>query len=183
MAGLSPGHEEALAVEALGIQWGNLIFQLIAFLILIWLLQRFAFGPAIRALDARAARVRGSMETAERIEREMAETQRRNQEILDEARREAQGITTSARQAGEEMLARAREEATAQRERELERARQQIRAETEQAKQELRREVADLAITAASRIVRQELDPAKHLQLIQQTLAEAGDGSGARPTA
>lgn len=169
-------------MEALGIQWANLIFQIIAFIIFIWLLNKYAFGPVIRTLDARAERIRESMSTAEQIERDMAETQRRNQEILDEARREAQGIVTRSREAGEELLTRAREEATLQREHELERARQQIRAETEQAKDELRREVANLAITAASRIVRQELDPAKHVQLIEQTLAEAGAGNG-RPGA
>lgn len=169
-------------MEALGIQWANLIFQIIAFIILIWLLNKYAFGPVIRTLDARAERIRESMSTAEQIERDMAETQRRNQEILDEARREAQGIVTRSREAGEELLTRAREEATLQRERELERARQQIRAETEQAKDELRREVANLAVTAASRIVRQELDPAKHVQLIEQTLAEAAAGNG-RPGA
>jgi F-type H+-transporting ATPase subunit b len=165
-------------VGALGVQWTNLIFQILAFLILIWLLQRYAYGPVVRMLDARADRIRESMQTAERIEREMAETQRQNQAILDEARREAQTILARSREAGEELLGRAREEASTQRERELERARQQIRAETEQAKEELRREVAELALLAASRIVRQELDPAKHVQLIQQTLAEAGTGNG-----
>ncbi len=169
-------------MEALGIQPANLLFQIIAFLIFIWLLKRYAFGPVIRTLDARADRIRESMQTAERIERDMAETQRRNQEVLDEARREAQGIVTRSREAGDELLARAREEATAQRERELERARQQIRADTEQAKEELRREFADLAVMAASRIVRQELDPAKHMQLIQQTLAEASGGDGRAST-
>jgi F-type H+-transporting ATPase subunit b len=159
---------------ALGIQVPSLIFQLLAFLMLIWLMRRYVYGPLTRALDARAERIRESMQTAERIERDMAETQRRNQEILDEARREAQAITARAREAGEEMLTRAREEASGQRERELERARQQIRAETEQAKEELRREVGTLAIMAAGRIIRQELDPSKHVQLIQQTLAEAG---------
>ncbi len=165
-------------MEALGIQPANLIFQIIAFLILIWALNKYAFGPVMRTLDARAERIRQSMNTAEQIERDMAETQRRNQAILDEARREAQGIVVRSREAGDELLARAREEATAQRERELERARQQIRAETEQAKEELRREFADLTVLAASRIVRQELDPAKHMQLIQQTLAEASTGDG-----
>lgn len=160
-------------MEALGIQPANLIFQVIAFVIFIWALQRYAFGPLMRTLDARSERIRESMQTAERIERDMAETQRRNQEILDEARREAQTIIGRAREAGDEMLSRAREEAKVQGERDLERARQQIRAETEQAKEELRREVADLAITAAGRIVRQELDPSKHSRLIEETLAEA----------
>lgn len=168
-------------MEALGIQPANLIFQIIAFLILIWALNKYALAPVVRMLDARAERIRESMQAADKIERDLAETQRRNQAILDEARREAQAIVARSREAGEELLARAREEATAQRERELERARQQIRAETEQAKEELRREVADLAIMAASRIVRKELDPATHLQLINQTLAEAA-GAGGRAT-
>ena len=169
-------------MEALGIQPANLLFQLIAFVILIWLLKRYAFDPVIRALDARADRIRDSMETATRIEREMAETQTRNQQILDEARREAQGILARSREAGDELLTRAREEATQQRQVEMDRARQQIRAETEQAKEQLRREVADLAIYAASRIVRQELDPKKHEALIRETLTEATTGNG-RPTA
>jgi F-type H+-transporting ATPase subunit b len=165
-------------VEALGIQWSNLIFQIIAFLILIWVLNKYAFGPVIRMLDARAERIRESMATAERIEQNMAETQRQNQAILDEARREAQTIISRARESGDELLNRAREEASTQRDREMERARQQIRAETEQAKEELRQEVADLALLAAGRIVRQELDPAKHTQLIRQTLTDAGTGNG-----
>jgi F-type H+-transporting ATPase subunit b len=168
--------EEAPPVAALGIQWANLIFQIIAFLMFIWLLYRFALGPIVKSLDARADRIRESMQAAERIERDLAETQQRNQQILDEARREAQSIVARSREAGEELLTRAREESTAQRERELERARQQIRAETELAKEELRREVADLAIMAAGRIVRKELDPTTHLRLINETLAEAGNG-------
>lgn len=165
-------------MAALGILIPNLIFQLLAFLMLIWLLNRFVFKPVVRLLDARADRIRESMEAATRIEQDLAETRRRNQEVLDEARREAQSIIARSREAGDEMLARAREEASGQRERELERARQQIRAETQQAKDELRREVADLVILAAGRIVRKELDPSTHLQLINQTLAEASDERG-----
>lgn len=168
-------------MEALGIQWANLLFQIIAFVMLIWLLNKFALGPIVRTLDARAERIRESMQAADKIERDLAETQRRNQETLDEARREAQAIVARSREAGDELLTRAREEATAQRERELERARQQIRAETEQAKEELRREVADLAVMAAGRIVRKELDPAAHMRLINETLAESG--GNARPAA
>lgn len=168
-------------MEALGILWPNLIFQILAFLIFIWLLNRFAMKPIVRALDARAERIRESMQAADRIERDLAETQRRNQEVLDEARREAQTIVARSREAGEEMLARARDEATAQRERELERARQQIRAETQVAKDELRREIGGLAIQAAGRIVRKELDPATHQSLINETLAEAGGNE--RPAA
>jgi F-type H+-transporting ATPase subunit b len=159
---------------ALGILWPNLIFQIIAFLIFVWLLNRFAMKPIVRALDARAERIRESMQAADRIERDLAETQRRNQEVLEEARREAQAIVLRSREAGEELLARAREEATAQRERELERARQQIRAETQVAKDELRREVGELAVQAASRIVRKELDVTTHQTLITEALAEAG---------
>jgi F-type H+-transporting ATPase subunit b len=49
-----------------------------------------------------------------------------------------------------------------------------LRAETEQARHQLRQEVADLAVTAATKIVRKELDPATQTRLIEETLAEAG---------
>jgi F-type H+-transporting ATPase subunit b len=176
VTGALPVAKEAFPLGELGILVPNLIFQIIAFIMFLWLLNRFAMKPLLRMLDARAERINESMQAADRIERDLAETQRRNQEALDEARREAQSIVARSREAGEELLTRAREEATAQRERELERARQQIRAETQQAKDELRREVADLAVLAAGRIVHKELDQTTHLALIQETLAEAGNG-------
>lgn len=165
-------------MAALGINWQALIVQLLAFLILILLLRRFAYRPLLNVLDQRAERVRTSMEQADRIERQLAETETRNQQILQEARREAQQIVANAREVGDRQISQAREVARDEAEKQLQQSLAQLRAETQQARMELRQEYADLVIRAASRVVRQELDPQKHLQLIDTTLREA-DGSDA----
>ena len=156
----------------------NLIIQLIAFIVFLWLLWRFALGPIVRILDQRQERIRESMEAAQRMQAELQATAARNEEVLTEARREAQNIIAAARETGEASIARAREAAAAQAEEYLARAEATLRQETEQARQQLRQEVADLAVLAASRIIRKELDPTTQVQLIEETLAQAGAGRG-----
>ena len=170
----------------LGINGWSLIVQLVAFMIFIYLLWRYALGPIVALLDQRSDRIRESMEAAQRMQAELQATAARNEEVLAEARREAQQIVSNAREAGDAAIARARQEAGAQAKEYLGRAESTLRQETEQARQQLRQEVADLAVTAAGRIVRKELDPATQSRLIQETLAEAGTvarpGNGAGPT-
>ena len=85
---------------------------------------------------------------------------------------------------GPRTLSRAREQANAQAEEYLARAEATLRQETQQARQQLRQEVADLAVMAASRIVRKELDSAAQTRLIEEALAEtAPSTNGGAPTA
>ena len=164
-------------MDDLGVNLWQLIIQLIAFLVFVWLFWRFALGPLVRVLDQRQERVRESMEAAQRMQAELQATAARNEQVLAEARQQAQQIIGQAREAGDATLARAREQAGAQAEEYLARAEATLRQETAQARLQLRQEVADLAVTAASRIVRKELDPAAQSRLIEETLTEAGGGS------
>jgi len=165
------------ALQDLGISGWNLIVQLIAFIVFVWLFWRYALGPIVRILDQRRERIEESVAAAQRMQQELQATAARNEETLAEARRQAQAIVGEARAAGEATLARAREEAAAQGEEYLARAQATLRQETEQARLQLRQEVADLAVNAAAKIVRKELDPAAQTRLIEETLAEAGAGS------
>lgn len=167
----------------LGIDGWKLGVQLVSFVVFVVLLWRLALGPIVAMLDKRQERIRESMEAAQRMQAEMQATAARNEEILAEARKEAQAILTNAREAGEATLARAREEAGKQAEEYLARAEATLRAETEQARLQLRQEVADLAVTAAAKIVRKELDPATQTRLIEETLAEAAPRSSNGPVA
>lgn len=160
-------------MDKLGINGWQLAVQLVAFIVFAALLWRLAVGPIVRVLDQRQERIRESMASAERMQAELKETQARNEEVLQQARRDAQEILAGARQNSEQMIARARDEANAQAEEYLGRAEDTLRQETEQARQVLRQEVADLAVMAAGRIVRKELDPAAQARLIQETLADA----------
>lgn len=160
-------------MDALGIDLTTLLIQLLSFVFFIAIFWKFALGPITNMLDERQERIRESMEAAERMEQELAATQAKNEEVLAEARREAQEILSTARENGEQMLNRAREQSQQQADQMIVKAQATIEAERKQAWDELRVEVADLAITAATKIVRQELDREKHAELIRETLAEA----------
>ena len=164
-------------MDQLGLNGWQFAVQLVAFLVFIWLLWRFAAGPIVKTLDERQLRIRESMASAERMQQELKETQARNEEVLHEARREAQEILATARQNGEQLLTRAREEAGQQADTYLTRAQETLRQETEQARVQLRQEVADLAVLAAGRIIRKELDPRAQAQLIEETLSGAAQAS------
>ncbi len=164
-------------MAALGLNLWNLIAQIIAFLIFIWLFWRYALGPIVRMLDERQARVRASMEAAQEIQQELAATTARNEELLAEARQEAQRIVRQAREAEDAIIGRARDEANRQAEEYLSRAEAALRQETMLARQQLRQEVADLAVMAASKIVRKELDPTTQARLIEETLSSAGSSA------
>lgn len=160
-------------LESFGVDVTKLIVQVIAFMAFLFLLWKYASKPIVKVLDERQEHIREGMEAASRMQQQLESTAARNEEVLAEARREAQAILAQSRESGEALIERARDEAAKQSDEYMARAQATLRAETEQARQELRREVADLAVLAASKIVRKELDPAAQAQLIESTLGEA----------
>lgn len=162
----------------LGIDGWKLLVQLIAFLGFIALLWKYALGPIVKMIDSRTEKIQESMSAAEKMQADLKATAARNEEALVEARKEAQHIVTNAREASEAMLNKARDDAGKQAEEYLARAQASLRAETEQARLQLRQELAGLAVSAAGKIVRKELDPAAQAQLIEETLAEATSSNG-----
>ncbi|MCC7023881.1 MAG: F0F1 ATP synthase subunit B [Thermomicrobiales bacterium] len=168
-------------MEALGINAWGLIVQIVAFIVFVYLFWRYALGPITNMLDERSNRIAESMAAADRMRLEMAAASARNEEILAEARQQAQQIITQAREVGDSTIARAQQEASEQAEMYLARAQATLRQETEQARLQLRQELADLAVMAAGRIVKKELDPAAQARLIEEALAEAGASNSSRP--
>lgn len=157
----------------LGINGWNLAVQMVAFILFIVIFWKYALGPIVRMLEARQATIRDSIEEAERVRREMADAQARNEETLAEARREAQQILANAREQSEQNIARSREQAQTQADELIAKAQDVITAETEQARVQLRREIADLAVDAASRIVRANLNREAQARLIQEAVSDA----------
>lgn len=163
-------------MSALGVTWQQLLVQLFAFIVFIILFWKFALGPILRMLDTRQERIRDGIEAADRMQRELAATQAKNVEVLNEARREAQQVLAAARENGEQILSRAQDQARGEAEQIIEKARTTIQQEQRQAWLQLRRDVADLAISAATKIVRHEIDRTEQTRLIEEALAQASDG-------
>jgi F-type H+-transporting ATPase subunit b len=164
------------AFETLGLNLPGFLWHLVNFLILLFVLQRFLFPPVLKMLDERQARIRESMERAEALKEESARAAEMVRAQLDEARREAQAIINTATQIAERIKAERQQQAQAEYEAILRRAQEDAAREREQAFAELRAQIADLAVLAAGRIIRRELDPDTQRQLVEEFLAEAADG-------
>ncbi|MBF6613907.1 MAG: F0F1 ATP synthase subunit B [Chloroflexi bacterium] len=160
-------------LDSLGILWGNLLWQIFAFGVLMYLLYRFAYKPVISVLDDRASRIRESIEQAEQIKADNAAAAQRAEQIIAEARAETQQMLAQAQQMSQRTIAAAQSEAREQREKLLADAHAQILTDTQRAKEDLQREVARLAIMAASKVVGRSLDTSDHYRLVDEALAEA----------
>ncbi len=160
-------------MEALGINLPGLVTHLISFLVLLFVLKKFLYGPIVEMLDRRSERIRESLEAAELARQESAASQEEVQAQLEAARAEGQQLIASAR----EVADRFREEETAKVRQEIEaersRAEANIQRERDAAIEQLRTEFAGLAITAAERVVERSLDQSVHQEIIDRVLEES----------
>ncbi|MCO5214641.1 MAG: F0F1 ATP synthase subunit B [Thermomicrobiales bacterium] len=157
----------------LGINGWNFIVQVIAFLVFVYLLWRYAVGPIVKVLDTRQDKISESLMAAERMQQELRDSAAKNEEIMAQARREAQELLNAARGNAEQIVNRANEQAATSADEFLSRAQETLRQETAQARQQLRMEVADLAVNAAGKILRKEISADDQRTLIEQTLNES----------
>ena len=167
--GAEPGGDETNIFNA---DIGNLIFTLVIFGVVIWLLGKFAWKPLLSVLNEREKTIRESLESArkERTEAERLLAEYKLQ--LDRARVEATAIVDEGRRDGEGVRQRIQQEARRQAEELLERARREIQLAADAAIKDLYDRTGELAVNLAGNILRQELSPEKHRQLIADSLAE-----------
>src|SRR4051794_26464836 len=130
---------------------GLMIWTLLAFLIALFVLRKYAWPAITEALDKRQRAIEESIETAERARAEAAGLLEEYRERLKEARGQADEIVARARKAAEVHERESVEEAKGRREELLEQTRRDIEAETRRAIQEIRSEVADLTILATEK--------------------------------
>ncbi len=158
----------------------NLFWIIVAaanFVVFFLIVQRIAFGGLIRTLDDRRSRIEQGLKDAEQARRDRESAEQERLATLQEARREANEILTRAQrvaaEAREQDIAATRDELT----RMKERATAEIEAEKQRAIAELRGEVADLALAAASRVVREDMTTDRQRRLVEEFLANPQAGS------
>lgn len=160
-------------MEALGINLAQLITQIVGISALLFLLVKFLYRPILKVLDERSARIRESLEAADRVKEQAAASQAQLQDEMQRSREEGQQMIAQAREMAarfrDEEMSKAREEIAAERRR----AESDIQRERDAAIEDLRREFAGLAITAAERVVERSLDESTHKDIIDKVLEES----------
>ena len=119
--------------DSFGVDVPKLIFQVINFLLLLYLLNRFLFGSVIRMLDERKGRISKGLEDAEAAARDRELAQAEREAALDEARKEAQAMIARATKIADDSRAEILAEAKAQAEKVTSKARGEITAEKDRA--------------------------------------------------
>ena len=159
-------------IEAFDINLVGLVFQVINFLLLLYLLNRFLFKPLLARMDERSAKIEKGLEDAETAARDRELARAEREAAVSEARKEAAEMLARANKIAEdtrnEILTDARTEA----EKVTQRAREEINAEKEKAMSELRSQVADLALDAAAKLVRSDMNATTQRRLVEEFLAE-----------
>ena len=150
------------------------LVSIVNFLVLLYLLRRFMWGPILATLDRRAAKIREGLELTESARREREQLKQEVEKVLGEARREAGAIAERTTKAAEAAAADIRTQAKAEADRIREKGRTDAQALHDQALAQLRSEVASMVVLAASRILGREISPEQHRALIERSLEEAG---------
>jgi len=167
-----------LGIDALGFNLPALVAQLINFTLLLVIFRLLLYKPLLNMLDQRKQRIEEGLQASDEAKRRLAETESEVAKELDRARQEGQAQIQQAQQAANRLREEETQRARAEAEQLIERARGEIALERDAAIAELRREFAGLAVTAAERVIKKEIDAGTHRQLIDEVLEEASTGSG-----
>ena len=130
---------------------GLMIWTLLAFVITMWVLSKFAFPRISQALEERAEKVNSNIDESERLRAEADELLNEYRERLKEAREQADDIVA--------------------------RARKDIEAETRRSLEQIRKEVADLTVLATEKVARKSLSPEDQKRLVEDALNEVDFGA------
>jgi F-type H+-transporting ATPase subunit b len=151
---------------------GLSVWTIVVFLLVLWVLKRFAWAPILGALDAREAGIRGSIDQATEMRAEAAALLEEHRRQLADARRQAQEIVAESRNAAERLGREIQNKARQEGDRIIERARAEIGREKDAALAEIREEAVELALAAASRLLRERLTDEKDRALVESFLSE-----------
>ena len=166
---------------------GLMVWTLVIFVVLFFVLRRFAFPPILEAVEARERALEEAIEGAKRDRDEANRLLAEQRAALEQSRGEAQRLLAEGRAAAEKMRADLLGQARAEAEEAKNRALRDIEAERERAIADLRREAVDLALAGASKVIERNLDDASNRQLVESFLssvsasqASAAGGSARR---
>ncbi|HSJ65902.1 MAG TPA: F0F1 ATP synthase subunit B [Gemmatimonadaceae bacterium] len=174
----------ALAAEPgdtnlLSLHGGLMFWTLVIFVILLFVLSKFAFKPITAAVIAREQALQKAIDDAKRDREEAARVLAEHRAALDAARGDAQRLIVEGREAGERVRAEIVEQARAEHQEMMERVRREIASEKDRAIAELRREAVDLAIKGAGKVIERNFDDAANRKLVEDFLSSVATRPGA----
>jgi F-type H+-transporting ATPase subunit b len=164
-----------LGAAAHGFNGGDILFQVVMFIILMALVKKFAWGPLMGIMKQREELIASEIENAEKSRQEAAKALEEQRNLLKQARTDAQELIENAKKQGdiqrEEIITTARAEAN----RLKENAKVEIENQKEQAVTAIREQVASLSVLIASKVIEKELNEQDQQKLINEYIEQIGE--------
>lgn len=168
------GSEGEGALSPFAGDFGVALWTLVIFLLVVWVLGKFAWGPVLGALQGREEFIRQSLIDAKRERQEAEAHLKEVEERLANARSEASEIVEQGQSVASRLKSEIEESARQEADALIDRARQEIDLAREAAVKDLYSQGTDLVIELAERVVRRELSDADHERLIAEAVDELG---------
>ena len=153
---------------------GLFFWQTIVFLVLLFLMAKFAWKPILSSIRNREQSINDALASAENARKEMQNLQSDNEQLMKEARAERDAILREARELKEKVITDASDEAKVKADKIVADAKRSIELEKQSAMAELKNHVAELSVEIAEKIVRKELsDKNEQHQMIEKMIGDA----------
>lgn len=149
----------------------TLLFQSIAFALFVWFTMKFVFPPITKAMRDRQARIADGLAAAEKGTQALQAASAKSDDALKQARSQAQDILSAANKQAVQMVEQAKVTAKTEADRIAASAREEVQREVSQAKEQLRKQVGELAVIGAAKILKREIDPAAHADVLKDLAA------------
>ncbi|MFT7557971.1 MAG: F-type H+-transporting ATPase subunit b [Planctomycetota bacterium] len=145
-------------LSKIGFDWQVALANLVNFLIIFWILKKFAFGPIKKVLDDRRSAISAGVENATAAEATLKDAETTAAIALSDAQTSANEVISKAKNTGDEMVSRARDAASAEGLLVLEEAKKQAELASSEAMQDFRRKASSLVVSAVGRVLSDTMD-------------------------
>jgi F-type H+-transporting ATPase subunit b len=156
------------------IDFPQVLTQALSFVLMVWVLRRYAWGPVVQMLEARREKIAGEFRAAEGARAEAAELRGQYETKLRGVDAEARQRIQEAVVEGQKVAAEIRNQARAEAGRRLERAEDEIAREREKAREVLKEQVIRLSMRGAEKILRARIDDDTQRKLVGEFIDEVG---------
>ena len=151
---------------------GLMIWTIITFLLVLFVLRRFAFSRIQGLIDARRDRIREALDEADKARAEARELRELTKQEREEAKAERERILDETRRQAQAQFERAREQASDDLKRRLDENQRELEAENRRLREEIRRDVVELTLLAAEKVTGKALDADDQRRLVDEAIEE-----------
>ena len=152
---------------------GLIFWMTVTFLIVMFLLTKFAWKPILNSLKERESSIQDALDSADKAREEMSKLQSENEKLLQEARQEREKMLKEAQNTANDIISKAKEEAQQEGDRMIAAAKEAIKNEKAGAMAEVKNLVGTISLDIAGKILQETLsDDKKQKELVSKYLED-----------